>query len=172
VSEADAVSMRDAVADDLPAMERAKRAAGVAAWPHILPPDLIELLPFPERWAAAVRTPPARSRVLVGLLGDDVVGFAILRPSGDDDADDDVGELDGFYVAPAAWGRGVGRSLLAATLDQLRADGFRQATLWTAVANHRPRRIYEIGGWRMDGAMRHRQLGGAEFDEIRYRIRL
>lgn len=172
MSEADAVSVRDAVVDDLPAMERAKREAGVAAWPHILPPDVLAQLGFPDRWTTALHTPPARGRVLVGELDGEVVGFALLRPSGDDDAGDGIGELDGFYVAPAAWGRGVGRALLGATLDQLRADGFRQATLWTAIDNHRPRRIYETGGWRMDGAVRHRQIGGAEFDEVRYRIRL
>jgi GNAT superfamily N-acetyltransferase len=172
VSRATAVTVRAAIAEDLPAMESAKREAGVAAWPHIVPPDVIEQLPFPERWVDAIRTPTARSTVLVGELGGAVAGFAILRPSADDDATQDTGELDGFYVAPAAWGRGVGRALLAAALEQLRADGFSQATLWTAVENHRPRRIYERAGWRLDGAVRHRQLGGAEFDEVRYRIRL
>ena len=33
-----------------------------------------------------------------------VVGFAIVRPSADDDASPETGELDGFYTAPAAWG--------------------------------------------------------------------
>jgi GNAT superfamily N-acetyltransferase len=172
VSDADDVSVRDAVSADLPAMEAAKRDAGIAAWPHILPPEALERLGFPDRWAAALARLPARSRVLVGQLGGEVVGFAILRPSGDDDAGDEIGELDGFYVAPSAWGRGVGRALLAATIEQLRADGFRQATLWTAVDNHRPRRIYETGGWRLDGTVRHRQIFGADFDEVRYRIRL
>ena len=153
-------------------MERAKSEAGVAAWPHILPPSVIERLPFPERWSVAVRMPGTRSGVLVAELDGAVVGFAILRPSTDDDATDEIGELDGLYVAPSAWGQGVGRGLLMATLDRLRGDAFTQATLWTAVENHRPRRIYEKGGWRLDGTSRHRKLGGAEFDEVRYRIRL
>jgi GNAT superfamily N-acetyltransferase len=119
-----------------------------------------------------VRTPAARTHALIGELAGEVAGFAILRPSDDDDADEQVGELDGFYVTPAAWGRGVGRTLLAATLHRLRADGFHEATLWTAAENHRPRRIYETGGWSPDGVTRHRQLFGAEFDEVRYRIRL
>ncbi len=153
-------------------MERAKLEAGIAAWPHILPPDVLPQLAFPERWSAAVTRPPARGHVLVGELEAKVVGFAMLRPSGDDDADGEIGELDGFYVVPDAWGRGVGRALMSETLERLRADGFREATLWTAVENHRPRRIYELGGWRLDGTSRHRQIFGAEFEEVRYRIRL
>jgi GNAT superfamily N-acetyltransferase len=166
------VSVRVAVSADLPALERAKREAGITAWPHILPPEVIEQLSFPERWVEAVTAPPARTAVLAGELNGTVAGFAIIRPSADDDATPETGELDGFYVAPDAWGRGVGRALLTSALDRLRDQGFGQATLWTAVDNHRPRRIYEIGGWRLDGTVRHRQLGGFEFHEVRYRIGL
>jgi GNAT superfamily N-acetyltransferase len=172
MSRADLATVRRAVAADLPAMERAKREAGVAAWPHILPPEVIEQLPFPKRWVAAVTAAPRRTSVLVGELEGTVVGFTITRPSGDADADDQTGELDGFYVAPSAWGRGAGRALLESAIEQLRNDAFQHATLWTATENHRPRRIYERGSWRLDGTVRHRQLAGAEFDEVRYRLRL
>jgi GNAT superfamily N-acetyltransferase len=153
-------------------MERAKLDAGVAAWPHILPPEITAQLPFPERWTAAVVAPQRRTQVLVAELSGRVVGFAIIRPSTDDDASGDSGELDGLYTAPSAWGRGAGRALLTAATDALRDEEFQSATLWTATANHRPRRIYEQAGWRPDGLVRHRSLGGAEFDELRYRIRL
>jgi GNAT superfamily N-acetyltransferase len=153
-------------------MERAKRDAGIAAWPHILEPELISQLPFPDRWSGAVMNPPARTRVLVAEQGGQVIAFAITRPSADDDADELIGELDGFYAAPEVWGRGVGRAVLAAAVDALREDGFSHATLWTATENHRPRRIYETAGWRLDGGVRHRHLAGAEFDELRYRLRL
>jgi GNAT superfamily N-acetyltransferase len=166
------ITLRPATTADLAAMARAKQDAGVAAWPHILPPELIGQLPFPERWRGAVTHPPARTRVLVAEQQGAVVAFAITHPSADDDADAQIGELDGFYVAPAVWGRGIGRALLAAAVEALREDGFSHATLWTAADNHRPRRIYETAGWRLDGAVRHRHLGGAEFDELRYRVRL
>lgn len=47
---------------------------------------------------------------------------------------------------------------------------FRDATLWTAAENHRPRRIYEAAGWQTDGMDRRRAFGGVEFVEVRYRI--
>jgi GNAT superfamily N-acetyltransferase len=166
------VTLRVATPADLAAMAHVKQDAGVAAWPHIMPAELINQLPFPERWSGAVTHPPSRTRVLVAEQQAEVVAFAITRPSADDDADEHIGELDGFYAAPAVWGGGVGRMLLAAAVDALREDGFSHATLWTAADNHRPRRIYETAGWRLDGTVRHRHLAGAEFDELRYRLRL
>ena len=101
-----------------------------------------------------------------------MLGFAFTRPSGDPDAGHATGELDGFYVDPASWGRGAGRALLEAATGALRNAGFVDATLWTAAENHRPRRSYEVAGWRTDGTDRHRELGGVEFVEVRYLLPL
>ena len=147
-----------------------KHDAGVAAWGHILPQAVIEELPFPERWAAAIEATDPRVQVLIVEAGSEPVGFAITRPSGDADAAAATGELDGFYVHPASWGLGAGRALLGAAVAGLREAGFRDATLWTAAENHRPRRIYETAGWRTDGTDRHREFDGVEFVEVRYRI--
>lgn len=150
-------------------MVRIKHDAGIAAWPHILPTEVIEQLPFPPRWAAAVASPGARTRPLVVELEGGVVGFAITRPSEDEDASAETGELDALYTEPLNWGSGAGRALLAAATEALRADGFADATLWTADLNHRPRRIYEAAGWRLDGAWRQRSFDGVDFTELRYR---
>jgi GNAT superfamily N-acetyltransferase len=164
--------VRPAVRDDLAAMVAAKHDAGLAAWGHILPPPVVEGLPFPERWAEAVEAADPRVRVLVVEADSRVVGFAVTRPSGDAGADSTIGELDGFYVDPGSWGRGAGRRLLEAAVDALREADFHDATLWTAEENHRPRRIYQAAGWRTDGTERRRALGGVEFVELRYRIAL
>src|ERR671910_903254 len=57
----DRVAVRPATAADLPAMARAKHEAGIAAWPHILPPEVIAELGFPDRWRDAVGRPRLRS---------------------------------------------------------------------------------------------------------------
>ena len=167
-----AITVRRAERGDLPAMMAAKLDAGAAAWPHIFPTEVLSQLSFPERWIAAVAEPPQRTHALVAELEGEVVGFAVVRPSADDDASPETGELDGFYTAPAAWGRGAGLALLAAAIEALGDDGFTTATLWTAIDNHRPRRIYERAGWRLDGRTRNRNLGGIAFEELRYRVRL
>lgn len=162
------VRIRPATTADLSAMVAIKHDAGLAAWPHILPPEVLETLPFLDRWAAAIGAPDPRVRVLLAESAGRIVGFAVTRPSGDPDAGPLTGELDGFFVDPATWGIGAGRVLLAAATRMLRDAGFGRATLWTAEENHRPRRIYETAGWRLDGTDRHRALGGVEFVELRY----
>lgn len=149
-----------------------KRRAGIAAWRHILPLDVLQGLGMPDRWVSVVRSPGPRQAAMVAQIGDEVVGFAITGPSLDDDADETTGELDGLYVDPEVWGRGAGQALLSAATAELLRAGFRGATLWTASENHRPRRIYERAGWRTDGVERRRSLGGADFTEVRYRIGL
>jgi GNAT superfamily N-acetyltransferase len=166
------ITVRAAAKADLPSMTAAKLDAGTAAWQHIFPAEVLSQLGFPERWTAAVSDPPQRTHALVAELDGIVVGFAIVRPSADDDASPETGELDGFYTAPEAWGRGAGRALMAAAIEVLRDDGFVTGTLWTATENHRPRRIYERAGWRLDGTSRNRNLGGIAFEELRYRTRL
>lgn len=163
------VTIRPASTLDLPALVTIKRDAGLAAWPHILPADVIAALPFPDRWAAAIDSIDPRTAVLVAEAGGAPVGFAVVRPSGDDDPAEGTGELDAFYTAPAVWGAGVGRSLLRAAEVALADYGFKDATLWTAAENQRPRRIYDVAGWVTDGATRDRSLGGAAFTEVRYR---
>lgn len=83
-----------------------------------------------------------------------------------------TGELDLIYTSPSVWGRGFGRALMASALDRLRSDGYREATLWTAELNARPRRFYEMVGWRLDGARRTKTALGTTFTEVRYRITL
>ncbi len=161
--------VRRATVRDLAAMLVLKQRAGVAAWQHILPLEVLRSLGMPERWTDAVRAPGPRTGALVVELDGAVAGFAITRPSDDADAPPSTGELDGLYTDPDAWGRGAGHALMAAAIDALRNAGFDDATLWTATENHRPRAIYERAGWQADGVVRRRTIGGTEFEEVRYR---
>jgi GNAT superfamily N-acetyltransferase len=163
------VATRDANADDVSAMGAVLRAAAIAAWPHIIPIDVLSRLAFPQRFLEYFQREHPRVDVLVALLEEQVVGFAVTRPSADEDADDETGELDGFYTHPRVWGMGVGQALHDAALSRLQANGFQAATLWTARHNHRPRRFYEQAGWHADGVERTRAIEGSQFDELRYR---
>jgi len=146
-----------------------KRRAGIAAWQHILPLEVLQGLGMPDRWAGAVRAPGSRTSALVAELDGAVAGFAMTRASDDADAGPETGELDGLYTDPDAWGRGAGRALMDAAVGALADAGFAVATLWTAMENHRPRAIYERAGWQTDGVVRRRVIGGTEFEEVRYR---
>jgi ribosomal protein S18 acetylase RimI-like enzyme len=165
------VVVRPARSEDAEAMAALYVAAARAGWPHIYGAgNLAELEPPVEGFRAFVDGPG--QRVLVAEHEGAVAGFALVRPSPDEDAGDGVGELDMLYTDPAVWGQGAGQALLRAALAALREDGRAEATLWTAEDNHRPRRIYERAGWLPDGTSRERVWRGVPFRELRYRIRL
>lgn len=108
-------------------------------------------------WEQVIARPvDARHRVLVAVAGDGrVVGFATTGPSTDSDAEAGAdGEVDQFWVDPAAQGRGHGSRLLNACADTLRADGFTHARWWVLAADTALRGFLTGAGWEPDGASR------------------
>jgi GNAT superfamily N-acetyltransferase len=99
-----------------------------------------------------------------------VVGFASTRPSREADTTPGTGELHAIYVAPEAWSRGLGGTLLGTAVDDLHERGFAPLVLWVIEANVRGRRFYERAGWRADGARQPIDFDGVPVDEIRYRL--
>jgi ribosomal protein S18 acetylase RimI-like enzyme len=56
-----------------------------------------------------------------------------------------------MYVAPECAGRGLGRALLEALVDQARADGIESLLLTVTEGNDPARRLYEAAGFRSFG---------------------
>jgi ribosomal protein S18 acetylase RimI-like enzyme len=119
-------------------------------------------------WEGAVRRPPeARFRILVAVEASRVAGFAVTRPGSDPDAEPaGDGAVEELTVDPVARRRGHGSRLLNACADTLRADGFRQATIWVASRDDELRRFLTAAGWAADGA--HREIG-SEDGQVRIR---
>jgi ribosomal protein S18 acetylase RimI-like enzyme len=97
-------------------------------------------VPIPHRWWAAE-------------VDATIVGFVGIGPSRDP-IDPALGELDTIAITPTYWRRGIGRALLAVALSYLRADGYRQAVLWTLAHYEQGQRFYEAAGWVLDGGVR------------------
>lgn len=139
-------------------------AAAVAAvqarsWRHAYA-DIVE----PDRMPATEQQAPRFAEHIAG--GGDVfvwdqdervVGFAALAGN----------ELVAIYVDPPAQGAGVGTALLEAAVEGLRADGHREAFLWTFEANGLARAFYERHGWELVPGSQHRLA-----PEVRYRLTL
>ncbi|XVV06092.1 N-acetyltransferase family protein [Actinosynnema sp. CA-248983] len=100
-----------------------------------------------------------------------VAGFAVVGPSGDDDADPGTGELHAINLDPAHWHHGLGRPLLDHVVATLQERGYHDATLWVLASNDRARRFYARAGWSPDGTTRVETIPGgtAELHEVRYR---
>ncbi|PYT03472.1 MAG: hypothetical protein DMF65_04155 [Acidobacteria bacterium] len=80
---------------------------------------------------------------LVAYEGEELVGVAALAIRGE------AGWVGGFGVVPRRRGRGLGRLLMAALLEQARACRLRRLTLEVLAQNAAARRLYEGAGMRV-----------------------
>src|SRR5262249_38069630 len=133
--------IREARPDEAATLAAIQRDASLAALAHIFPPDQY---PYPmdevtERWREALSDEDVA--VFVAEENGAAVGGAGARAEW----------LDGLYVLPEWWRRGVGRALHDHVLEHLRADGSTQCHLWALEHNDRARRFYERLGWHEDG---------------------
>jgi len=112
-----------------------------------------------------LRTPGVWTRVVEDEDG--VVGFALFLPDADGDED---AYLASVFVDERRWGHGLGRSLLAAAMDEMRRRGHRTARLSVARDYERARRTYEAAGWRPTGRERVYAVDGTPL--VEYRIEL
>jgi GNAT superfamily N-acetyltransferase len=84
----------------------------------------------------------ANGQVIVAELDGEVVGFAAVVG----------GELDGLFVEPDLWGRGIGRTLVDAATYEARKRGL----ALKVIANPRARRFYEHCGLSVEGEVQTR----------------
>jgi GNAT superfamily N-acetyltransferase len=136
--------IREARPDEAEVLTALQQDASIAANAHIFPP---ELYPFPiaeitQRWQGFLDDPAVA--VLVYDHGGAAVGVAASRAEW----------LDGLYVLPEWWSRGVGRALHDEVLGRQRAAGGTHCNLWVLERNERARRFYRRLGWHENGQTR------------------
>ena len=124
----------------------------------------------PETWAGRYtfgRIGIGLPSTLVAVDGSTICGLVTTGLCRDEDLPN-CGELMAIYVDPAQVGTGVGRLLITAARQRLRAVSA-QAALWVLDGNVRARRFYERDGWSFDGTRRTRTYGHVPVQEVRYR---
>jgi GNAT superfamily N-acetyltransferase len=168
------VLLRPATPQDAAAIAAVHVASWQVAYRGLLPDALLDGLDVDRRrtgWERLLTGAPRHGAVVAEDDGR-ITGFAHTVPARDDDADEGTGEVTSIYTVAEAWGSGTGRALMAAAIEQLRAAGFRSATLWVLDSNGRARRFYERAGWTVDGAVKDDDLAGTPVRELRYRRNL
>jgi RimJ/RimL family protein N-acetyltransferase len=146
-----------------------------SAYRGLIPQDYLDGLDPANRtamWARILASVNWRaSGVLVAEMGSAVAGFISFGPTRDDDDNGHrlIGEIMAIYVAPPAWGNGVGRELMTAALDRLAAVGYVDTTLWVLKTNLKARRFYEAAGFMPDGQAKEDKSRGFALHEVRYR---
>lgn len=155
------MTVRLAVVADAPAVASVHVRTWQAAYRGLVPDSVLDGLSVQERTSMWERGIP-HGGVWVGLVDDEVVGFAAVGPSREPDA---AFELYAIYVLPSAWGTSVGFELADAALGDEQ-----DVILWVFDDNPRARRFYERFGFRADGLSKTETIGGATLNEIRYRL--
>jgi ribosomal protein S18 acetylase RimI-like enzyme len=153
------ISIRRAVAEDAQKIGAVFDAAVREGWTYL--GELARTPMFsPDEWDKLVEehAPPNVLLVAVDKSGA-VIGYTAVHPR--------QGEMFLLFVHPAHAGRGVGRLLLDAAHEALRAAGCLEAFLYTHEANERALAFYERAGYRRDGSVRESDFRGVQLRELR-----
>lgn len=157
--------------------EDAAAVAGVhvrswqVAYRGLLPDEYLDGLRIEDRMARYTfdQTGPDQPHTTVAVDDGTICGFTTTGPARDDDVPG-AGEVLALYVDPGAWGRGVGRLLMAeARADLSGRQGYAHTVLWVLVGNQRAERFYRADGWLPDGERRDENIWGVQASEARWR---
>jgi GNAT superfamily N-acetyltransferase len=160
--------IRDARPSDARRFEEIRVAGWKAAYGGMIDADfLAALTATPERvatWTERLTSQAPGGVSLVAEVDGEVVGFAVLLPSRDDDVPE-AAELLGLYVDPGRHSNGIGGVLIDAGFARMPQVVH---TLWTLEGNTTARAFYERRGFVTDGARKVFDVPGQPL-EIRYR---
>jgi ribosomal protein S18 acetylase RimI-like enzyme len=153
------ISIRPATADDAQSIGAVFDAAVRSSWTYMGELARTPMFP-PEEWDEEVvaHAPPNVLLVATDDAGK-VIGFSAAHPK--------EGELYLLFVDPEYGGRGVGRALLDAAHESLRAAGCREVFLYTHEQNERALAVYEAAGYRRDGYVKESDFRGVHQREPR-----
>lgn len=153
------ITLRPAVPTDAAAIGAVFDAAVRAGWAYL--GDLAtEPLFTPQDWDQLVADHRPPNVLLVAV--DDaagVVGYTAVHPAD--------GEMFLLFVHPGYARRGIGRALLAAAHDALRAATCAEAFLFVHEQNERALAVYTAAGYRPDGSDRVSDFRGTRVREVR-----
>lgn len=166
------VQVRVASTDDAFAVAAVHVRSWQCAYRGLIPDAYLDALSIEQRsevWSRILAdTDLPRTGAFVLEDGDDVIGFAHVAPTRDDDLPASTGEVTGIYIVPSSWGRGGGRLLIAAAQESLKAAGWARAALWVLEGNLRARAFYERQGWIADGTRKIDDRGDFVLPQMRY----
>jgi len=104
---------------------------------------------------------PPDSCILLATEDDIVLGCVALRPF-----ENGICEMKRLYVRPAGRGRGIGRRLAEAVIEEARRVGYATMRLDTIGTMHAANALYRSLGFREIPAYRENPIDGARFFEL------
>lgn len=142
-----------------------------SAYRGLLPDDALDGMRPDQRlpmWSRILSHSNSRTRVLVAVRDQSLLGFASIGPSRDSAKRGDTSELFAIYVDPDHQRRGAGARLLHAAETAMRGSGATLAMLWVLDGNLPAQRFYRNHGWSCTGEMQTDTLFGIDLREMKY----
>lgn len=134
------------------------------AYQGIVPQDYLDSIPT-GRWADSLDREGVNSIIVVE--NDELIGTSSYCRSRSPEFSD-FGEIISIYLLPQYIGRGYGRPLLDAAVNELTALGFRDIFLWALAENQRARKFYEKNGFVLTEHCMEHVIGGKKLLEVQY----
>jgi len=105
--------------------------------------------------------------VLVAVVDGAVAGYVTIKRASELQASDHVLHIRGLAVDEKLRGRGIGRALMEAAIDESRRRGARRLTLRVLGPNTVARRLYDDCGFEVEGVLRGEfHLDGEDVDDV------
>lgn len=132
---------------DEPAIARVHVDSWRTTYPGIVPDEVLASLSVEQRkqqWTQTLQNPAVFVFVAEDEQGD-IVGFASGGPEREADPDYQ-GELYAIYLLESQQGKGLGRQLVRAVADRLKAQGLNSMLIWVLADNAACRFYAAMGG--------------------------
>ena len=150
--------------DDLFAVSRVYEESWRGTYRGLLSQEYLDSIPV-GKWVPYLKQAGRESLLL--LDGEKIVGTASCCASRLPEVSG-WGEIISIYLLPEYWGKGGGKLLFSAVVEQLEAMGHRKIFLWVLEENRRARAFYEHMGFRPNGTYIDDEIGGIPVREMQY----
>lgn len=115
-----------------------------AAYSGIVPKEFLDIFTPKRRTEVFRKTfPTSKSEYYIAYVNNNPMGMLVIGKSQDDDANENVCEIECIYLLPEYWSKGYGRQHMDFAIGRLKELSYRRVNLWVLAENLRARRFYE-----------------------------
>ena len=146
------ISIRFAVPSDAPDMAKIHMRSWEAVYKNIMPVEYLEAqnAKRPDLWRKII-TENNTTQYVIQKDGITVGIMCVVPTPQDDDAESNVGELEGIYLHPDYYRQGIGTQAMEFAYNKARSWGKTVMTLWVFAENISSIKFYEKCGFTADG---------------------
>lgn len=150
--------------DDRLAISKVYEESWKYAYKDIVPQNYLDNIPK-GHWASRIEQDERSNMVMVQdgiIIGTSSFGKSRMAEMCD------FGEIISLYLLPEYMGKGYGRLLLQAIIDELKKMDFNKIFLWVLEENRNARHFYEKFGFVQRERCLFSNIGGKELREVQY----